>query len=282
MYGAGSSPSCPSRSDGFACNVAGRVRGFAFTTLAIALATSPVHADEPAPEFLTLNRFSRESKGGLEVGFAVIDGSDDAWPRLDLHAQFVDDDSGFGGYAQIPFVMRLGSRTGQWLGNLEIGAIYEPCLRIKPLRIAYYLGVGAPTGDTDDDRTFEVQTIRLTDAYMQSPDAVTVRLGASPIIRAGRFIARADVQVQAQLQGDRDLDPGVGLNIGAGAVIGPVAITAEAVTSITLAEDAESLTSLALALRAGHRVQFFGGIGFPVAGDHPTLLSFFAGLESRL
>jgi hypothetical protein len=258
------------------------VRGYAFTTLAVALATSPVHAEEPAPGFLTLNRFSRESKGGLEIGFAVIDGSDDAWPRLDLHAQFVDEDSGFGGYAQIPFVMRLGSRTGQWLGNLEIGAIYEPCLRIKPLRIAYYLGVGMPTADTDDDRTSEVQTIRLTDAYMQSPDTVALRVGVSPIIRAGHFIARADLQAQAQLQGDRDLDPNLGLSVGAGAVIGPVAITAEAVTMIELTDDARSLTSLALALRGGHRVQFFGGIGFPVAGDHPTLLSFFAGLESRL
>lgn len=258
------------------------MRGIAFTTLAIAFATSPGHADEPAPGFLTLNRFSRESKGGLEAGFAVIDGSDDAWPRLDLHAQLVDEDSGLGGYAQIPFVMRLGSRTGQWLGNLEIGAIYEPCLRIEPLRIAYYLGVGAPTGDTDDERSGEVQTIRLTDAYMQSPDAVTLRLGASPIIRAGRFIARADVQIQAQLQGDRDLDPGIGLAVGAGAVIGPVAITVEAVTTIALTDNAESLTSLALALRGGQHVQLFGGIGVPVAGDHPTLLSFFAGIESRL
>src|SRR5689334_10183508 len=86
-----------------------------------------------ADDFVTLDRQSATSAAGAEVSYLFpkdsSSGSTITVIRLDAHGQYVDPDSGFGGYVEVPYGRVSGD--GQSLdafGDIEAGAIYAPKL----------------------------------------------------------------------------------------------------------------------------------------------------------
>lgn len=153
-----------------------------------------------APGFVTLDRGDGTSREGAELSYLVLDGDADGTAiRFDVHGQFVDAGTGFGGYAYLPmsFVFVSGSDDSNFeLAGAEVGGLLAK--RLSPeMGIVARLGVVLPTAN--DDFTAVIQNAvtsyaRATDIANAIPET-TIRLSGSPLFRSGQLFGRIDVGV---------------------------------------------------------------------------------------
>ncbi|HEY5947032.1 MAG TPA: hypothetical protein VIV40_16120 [Kofleriaceae bacterium] len=257
---------------------------------------SSVYADEltedPArsPGFVDILRQDANSRAGGELTYFFIDGGDATLWRVDLHGHYVDPNSGFGGYAQIPIThVDDNNNSDTVLGGLEVGGLYIPKLSTPNVGLVLRAGLALPTVDNDDSALigFLSSYMRPTDLYSQLPRAASLLLSASPMIRSGNFFARIDLGLDLNVyvdQGDT-VDPGLLVNVGAGFDAGTAAIMGELSTLVVTGDNGDSLTSAALSVRfdAGS-VQPYLALLLPVDNDVSDIFdaAIVVGIEGRL
>ena len=257
------------------------------------LGPSPTHS----PGFTTLLRHDSQSRAGGDITYFILDGdnpNDARIMRFDLHGQFVDANSGFGGYAQVPityFSDDSGSETV--LGNAELGMIFVPKLSTPDFGLAARVGLIVPSGPEGgflDQDAFIHATgtlLRITDLYNVIPDATSLRLAASPMFRGGTFFGRVDVGIDVNLSdGDSNTNPETGflLNIGGGVDLGSAALMGELATYRTFEDNSETLNVAAISVRGTGAVQPYGALLIPLEDDvgNTIDLGFLFGIEARL
>jgi hypothetical protein len=160
---------------------------------------SLAHADD-APGFVTLDRFDATTRGGIELSYGRLDtdvAKETVW-RIDPHGQYVDRDSGFGGYASLPISdLTAGDFPGTGVGALDVGAIYARAVPDRALVLVAHAGVGVPTAShvsAGHDANQVGAYTRDADTILSGETGVAVRVGASAIWRVGpRIFMRADL-----------------------------------------------------------------------------------------
>lgn len=164
------------------------------------------------------------------------------------------------------------------LGNLELGGLYSKWLS-PSAALVLHAGLALPTAG--DDSVAAIQSLaavpRFGDFVQRVPESTWLRLGASPMGRAGKLFWRADVGLDLALDEDAsDVSPVFHLNVGAGADLRTVHLLAELVTSIV---DDESDDEVASTLAIGAR--FVSGnlrpgvaLMLPVGNDRGNDLDF--------
>ena len=159
--------------------------------------TTPADADATrVPGFATLDRGDDTSRIGVEASYSFFGdngGQGGPW-RFEGHAQYFSPTSNFGGYVQFPFTSYEGTSGG----DLELGAVYVPKLRVPGLRVVLREGIALPTADENWGGLWTAPS-RLTDYYLTLPDATSMRFSASVLWRSGIAFARADLGVDLNL-----------------------------------------------------------------------------------
>lgn len=197
--------------------------------------TSAAHADpgEPPP-FATLDRQDATSRAGAELSYLKTKSGVNATVfRADIYGQYVDTDSGFGGYAQLPLSFAdASSKSIFGIGGLELGGIFTTRFADNA-RLVLHAGVVLPTASADQDAAAaNIITLlaRPTDFYLALPDAWSVRTGGAIVLRSGQLFARIDagVDINATANNSSNRANAVGhLNAGLGFDAGDLALTIE-------------------------------------------------------
>jgi hypothetical protein len=226
-----------------------------------------------SPGFVTTDRMDGTSRVGGELSYMFLSNNTDgtAW-RFDLHGQYVDPNTGFGGYASVPFTLATGngdSNTGG--GDLEVGGFFIPKLATPGFSIVIRAGLTLPTGSRDDGGLVNAIVgvgSRPTDLYQMIPRGTSLRVSLSPIVRSGNLFARADIGIDRNLDADRgaNVDAFLRLNAAAGVDLGNAAIMAELVNVHTFGDVQDSWIdqiSLATRLRMP-TVEPYAALGFPL------------------
>lgn len=175
--------------------------------------------------FVTLDRFDDMDRVGAEVSHFVRVDEDaqlDAW-RADVHAQFIDDASGVGGYAVAP-----GARVESHdrVGDVEVGLLYRPELASDAVTAVLHAGLGLPTSRDHSPPLQQAALARLADTALTLPGTGSARVGGSLIWQDGQVFARGDLAVDANLESAGDSigrgGVGVGIIAGSAALMGEV------------------------------------------------------------
>ncbi len=224
--------------------------------VAIGAATLLATAPAAAGEFATLDRMAANSRLGVQTDFTHESGSQDMLPRTELFGRY-QFDKNMGIYGQFPIVHMMGGKTENEtaMGNLEMGGHLR--IPLGGAKILLRLGVSLPTSHIEDrnaDALLRNAWPRLTDFAQQIPEVTALRASISPTASAGAFFFRADVGADVLVDADdRDSKLLLRANVGVGAWIEKVAITAEFVNlgnAEELADDAFA-HSLAVSIRHG-------------------------------
>ena len=178
--------------------------------------------------FVTLDRYDAMDRVGAEVSHLIRhinDGQFDDW-RADLHAQFVDDDTGVGGYLTAPAAR---AEQTQRIGDIEVGLLYMPELAPEHLQAVLHAGLGLPTSGTGNTVVPQVMDSRLADTVLGIPAGTTVRAGGSLIWTDEPFFARGDLALDANVDANARarVDPIVRTGAGLGVIAGAAALMGE-------------------------------------------------------
>ena len=241
-------------------------------SIALPLAAAPAAA---APGFLTLDRQDEESRFGGELSYLILDDSIDATAlRIDLHGQYVTS-SGMGFYGMFPISYLSGegeSFTG--VGNLEVGGLYLPRMANPSFKLAIKAGLTLPTAPDDNDAFANLATIgaRPNDLALVIPKGLSLRIGASPMLRSGQFFGRLDggIDINLDAAGDNTVDPLIHLNVGVGFDFGSASITGELVNVFSTDDDIsdDSVNVIALGVRGvAGSVRPYAGVSVPLDND---------------
>lgn len=252
----------------------------ASSSAAFAQPSEPSSATSPG--FVTTDRFDATSRIGGELSYlfvksdAVDTVAGSEW-RFDLHGQYFDPNSGFGGYATAPFTRVTGNNDSLTsIGDVEVGGFYIPKLANPNFSIVLHAGLTLPTASRDDVTLMVsggvVIASRPTDTYQVIPHGTSLRLSVSPIVRSGRLFARADIGI------DKNLDQAahsyiatfLRLNVAAGIEVGNAAIMAELVNLRDSGIDQDPwIDQFSIAARfRTPTVQPYAALGFPL--NHST------------
>ena len=236
-------------------------------------------------------RQDANSRLGGDITYFVLDGSADATVlRFDLHGHYVDPASGAGVYAQVPVTwFSENDNTETVLGGVEVGGIYIPKFNTPGFGMVLRGGITLPTVSDDDTALAGLVAtyLRPIDLYAQIPKSSTLRLGASPMFRSGKFFARIDagLDVNVYIDGSDTVDPGIVLDLGAGFDFGNAAIMGELSTLAITGDNGESISSFALSVRGNAgAVQPYGALIIPMDSDVKQTFDagLLAGIEGRL
>jgi len=255
------------------------------------------------PGLVLLDRQDGVSSAGAALTWAPI--TDEAFIgdgsviRLDLSGEYAIGSSGFAAYGVIPLaLLRADAVDATAAGNLEGGALYA--LHSGPSDFLFRLGLTLPTASSgDSDGAFAnilAAYARPTDFALAWPRTVWIRASASPVVRSGLAILRADAGLDlaaAALDDELDSpDPLLRVNLAGGVDTGRIAALAElsAVTGVGSDDDVgvyEQDIAYAGALSAhlrGAALEPSLAVGLPLNSDVRDLISFFlvAGLQGRL
>ncbi|HEX4452944.1 MAG TPA: hypothetical protein VH143_18850, partial [Kofleriaceae bacterium] len=269
------------------------MRGVCLAVLFIAATANADDIAEPhlpaPPSFVTLDRQDPVSRGGVELSYFVpntASGASATLMRFEGHAQYVDRDSGIGGYAQLP-ISYLSETAGTdsdsetGIGDLEVGALYLRDFSRFGVIVVGHGGVSLPTGSTSDQAhfaNFAASVSRLPDLYLSLPRSTAIRLGVSPLWQSGRVFARADFGLDVDSSGDgRRYDTALRIDAGLGVMLDPVALTAEMTndydytpssTMTTEATGSSWIDTVAIAARLvlGH-VEPYAALVVPIDAD---------------
>jgi hypothetical protein len=219
--------------------------------------------------FVTIDRYDAMDRAGAEVSHflrTVGEASFDAW-RADAHAQFVDDDTGVGGYVTVPAAR---AEQTQRIGNVDIGLLYMPELAPKHLSAVLHAGAALPTSGTNNPVVPEVMVTRIADTVLGIPAATTVRAGGSLLWRDEPFFARGDLALDANVDTNAHAttDPILRTGAGVGVIAGAAALMAEAEVLVGGPFNSAAGTgALSVRLDAGP-FQIYGAYEFGL--DHTT------------
>lgn len=219
--------------------------------------------------FVTLDRFDATDRAGAEISHFLYGSGDaqyDAW-RGDVHAQFIDDDSGVGGYVTVP-AARVESKNR--FGDVEVGALYMPELAPESLSAVVHAGLGLPSSASSTDGPLQHGIYsRIGDTALAIPKGTTARVGGSLIWREDALFARGDLALDANLEaaGGR-VGPMVRFGGGLGLIAGSAALMAE--TEVLAGGPFDSVGATgALSVRLdASPVQVYGAYVFGL--DHTT------------
>jgi hypothetical protein len=240
--------------------------------IALPLAAAPAAA---APGFLTMDRQDEESRFGGELSYLILDDSIDATAlRMELHGQYAMP-SGFGVYGMFPISYLSGdgdSFTG--VGNLEAGAFYLPRMASPSFKLAIKAGLTLPTAPDDEDAFANLAAIgaRVNDLALVIPKGITLRIGASPMLRSGQFFGRLDAGLDINLDaaGENNVDPLIHLNVGGGIDFGSASLTGELVNVFSTDDDIadSSVSVIAIGVRGVvGSVRPYAGVSVPLDSD---------------
>jgi hypothetical protein len=219
---------------------------------------------DPA-HFVTLDRFDDLDRVGAEVAHYVSSSGDsqlDAW-RIDVHGQFIDHETGVGGYITAP-AARLESHDR--MADVDAGLMYKPELADPSLGLVIHAGLGLPSSTTRSGEVLaDGMLTRVADTALAIPGGTTLRAGASLVWDGHGVFARGDGAIDANLDaiGGR-ADPIGRAGVGFGFIAGSSAIMGELAAARA---SGQWLSTAALAIRidAGP-VQAYGAIEFGVDG----------------
>jgi len=196
----------------------------------------------PAPGFVTLDHTDATSHGGVEFSYLDPNASNfinTTALRFEAHAEYVDHDSGIGGYAQMPISYfsetpgaGIAGASATGIGDLEIGGLYLRDFSRYGVTVVGHGGVSIPTGSTSDlahFANFAAAVSRVSDLYLSLPRSTAVRLGFSPIWRSGNVFARADfgLDIDAGASNNQRYDTALRGNLGFGVILDELVLTAE-------------------------------------------------------
>jgi len=165
------------------------------------------------------------------------------------------------------------------LGDIEAELVYSPTNLPPGVGLVFHGGAFLPTGSAasnDVDQNLRAFVARLPDLYQYIPDGLTLRFGVSPMLRQGRFFMRGDLAVDLNVSSDNPTtNPGFALDLGAGAVVGSFAVTAEVDNYVITGTGGYAIDSGAIAARliAG-RVQPYLALIIPVDANLSDALGF--------
>jgi hypothetical protein len=265
------------------------------------------------PGFVTIDRFDATTRMGVELGYLFPDhtrGVDITVARFDVHLHWVDDTSRLGAYGALPVsymsVRAPGtdSTSVTPVGDLEGGVLYMPRTNIPNMAIVFRLGLTLPTASTgstqsalsDQLANLYAAGARWTDAYLHFPSALSLRVGASVLVRSGVMFARFDLGLDDNRTSDQGaVPPFLRLNAGVGVDLGQIALMGETanlyVTSATGTSIGSSwvdTASLSARFR-GRSAEPYVALTFPLDHDANSYLTdglgmtavFTIGVEAR-
>jgi hypothetical protein len=241
----------------------------ASATIALAQPAPPASGD-PAlgPGFVTTDRLDASSRAGIQVSYLSFneeEGEDinATILRFEAHARYVHAPTRLGGYVQVPFVYAQdddidGGEALTDFGNIEIGGLYAPRLSTPGVGVILRAGITLPTGETGEEALVGTVAnfIALPQIYNSLPEATTIKLGASPVLRSGVAFARLDLGVDWNIDVDGgSVGAAIHYNAGAGVELGKVALALESqnvtiMDSDDTSDDGETLNAMALTARA--------------------------------
>jgi hypothetical protein len=280
-----------------------RARMYAAGLLALVHGAAVAQPVPGVPGLALLDRQDGVSSAGASLTLAPISDptfiGDGLVFRLDLSAEYAFGASGFSAYGVVPLALLQGDMVDATaVGNLEGGALYA--LHGGARELLVRLGLSLPTASSSDSDGAFANILgayaRPTDFALAWPRTMWLRASASPVVRSGLAILRADAGLDLAVAAlDEELDspdPLLRVNLAGGVDSGRFAALAElsAITGIGSDDDVgiyEQDIAYAAALSGhlrGAAVEPSLAVGLPLNSDVRDLLSLFvvAGLQGRL
>ncbi len=213
---------------------------------------------------LSMDRFTPESTFAAEFAYEVWDEPPGVNSLtvfgLNIGGHYVAP-GGVGGYVNIPLsyvaletALGLVDDSELALGNIEAGAMYAKQVT-RDVAIVVHGGLALPTADDDGVGALQAYASvpRYGDLVQRIPNTTWLRLGVSPMGRAGKLFWRADLGADLAIDDDNnagDISPVMHLGLGAGLDLGTAQLLGELVTDI-VDNDAgdDSASTLAIGAR---------------------------------
>lgn len=254
-------------------------------TVQPAAGAAPAGEADP-PGFVVIDRLDASSRIGIDLSYIAVKGDGTTLLRAELSARYVDPTTALGGYVQVPFAFARLSRgntgdTGDTmtdLGNVEIGGIYAPRLAAADLRLILHAGITLPTGEAYPESIVGTvaNAARLGEFFNSAPEAMTLKLGVSPVLRRGVFFTRINLGFDRNLEVKSGTVPDViHVAAGAGVDLGRAAVMLEWATMVALDErfdngtrfEGFTLNQLAVSARWRGPVSPFAAVVVPMDDD---------------
>jgi hypothetical protein len=205
---------------------------------------STVAADtlgDPTFDSLSMGRHTPMTTLSFELGYEVWEepgNTDITLMPINIAGHFIGN-SGVGGYFTLPLTYIdvenvFGDDSGMVLGNIELGGIYTKFFSRTAL--LFHAGIGLPTAQDEDIAPAQIYGAftRLSDLPLRVIESTWLRLGISPMGRAGSFVWRADAGIDLALDEDAsEISPIFHLNVGGGIDLGGATLLAELVNVFT-------------------------------------------------
>lgn len=251
-----------------------RMKHVATALLFTAALSARASADDGDPVFapIAMDRFTPSTMLVVDAGYNVWDedpGTDITTVGFTVGGHFVDPNSGFGGYLVAPLsYLSIQSTIGPIvvddselaLGNVEAGGVLSKWLG-PSTALVLHGGIALPTADDDGPGAFQANasTPRYGDLVQRWPNSTWLRLGVSPMGRAGQLFWRADVGLDLALDDDNatEISPVIRVNVGGGLDLGTAHLLAELVTNIVddnnnpAVDESTSMLSLGVRFTSG-------------------------------
>jgi hypothetical protein len=221
----------------------------ALATATLAGARGLAFAQGPDAIFdsLTMDRHTPISTLDVDFAYVVYDEPQDVDLTVigfTIGGQYVTP-GGFGGYlslplsylaVDVPFELPpfFTSDSQLAFGNFELGGLYSTSFS-DHAAIVVHAGVALPTAGDDDLAASQIvaSSPRYGDLVQRIPDSTWLRIGASPMGRAGKLFWRADVGLDLALDEDRtDYSPIFRINVGGGLDLGSAHLLVELVNNV--------------------------------------------------
>jgi len=203
--------------------------------------TAFAEPSDPVFDPLSMDRHTPLTTLSFELGYEVWDepaNTDINVLSLNIAGHFVGN-RGVGGYFVLPLTyldLQIGplEDSAMAIGNVEVGGIYTKFFGRTAL--VFHGGIGLPTAQDDDAAASQYlgTFTRLSDAPLRVIDSTWLRLGISPMGRAGSLLWRADAGLDLALDEDSsELSPIFHVNVGGGFDLGSAQLIAELVNVFT-------------------------------------------------
>ena len=248
------------------------MRRILIVLLVLAPAAS-VHAEPGAPWFdpLSMDRHTPVSSLSFDLGYEVWDtpgNTDLTVAGITVGGQYVGRQN-FGGYINVPltYVSEDGNIFGVdlhdsdlMIGNLEVGGVFTKWFNPNTSLVGH-IGIALPTAD-DNSTLSGVQDLgnspRYADFVLRDINSTWLRLGISPMGRAGQFLWRADLGLDVAINDDNpnnfQFSPVLHLSVGGGIDLGTATLLAELVNLVIdnkQGDDTSSTISLGARFNSG-------------------------------
>ena len=199
--------------------------------------TATAEPGDPTFDSLSMDRHTPITTLSFEFGYEVWEepgNTDITVMPINIAGHFVGN-RGVGGYFAVPLTYIdvenvLGDDSGMVLGNIEAGGIYTKFFGATAM--VFHAGIGLPTAQDEDIAAAQAigSFTRIADLPLRVIESTWLRLGLSPMGRAGDFVWRADAGIDLALDEDAsELSPIFHVNVGGGIDLGSATLLAELV-----------------------------------------------------